>query len=105
MRPRPPSFGVSRRRARFGASSGAAPCAGRGCTPFLGAALLPLIAICALTGFLSHLAYIFPDLGDNSIAGLGRPALLPAAVRLAELAEPGPGRLHPGPARGQRVAR
>jgi DMSO/TMAO reductase YedYZ molybdopterin-dependent catalytic subunit len=37
---------------------------------FLGSALLPLIAICALTGFLSHVAY-FPQLGDNSVAGPG----------------------------------
>jgi DMSO/TMAO reductase YedYZ molybdopterin-dependent catalytic subunit len=36
----------------------------------LGSALLPLIAICAATGFLSHVAY-YPDLGDNSITGPG----------------------------------
>ena len=32
----------------------------------LGSALLPLIAICALTGYLSHAAYE-PDLGSNSV--------------------------------------
>jgi DMSO/TMAO reductase YedYZ molybdopterin-dependent catalytic subunit len=37
---------------------------------FLGSALLPLIAICAVTGFLSHLAY-YPDLGENSVTGPG----------------------------------
>jgi len=40
---------------------------------FLGSALLPLIAICAFTGFLSHAAYD-PDLGQNAVTpggGLG----------------------------------
>jgi DMSO/TMAO reductase YedYZ molybdopterin-dependent catalytic subunit len=37
---------------------------------FLGTALLPLIAICALTGFLSHAAYN-PDLEGNSVTGPG----------------------------------
>ena len=36
----------------------------------LGSALLPLIVICALTGFASHVAY-YPELGDNSITGSG----------------------------------
>ena len=36
----------------------------------LGSALLPLIVICSLTGFLSHAAYN-PDLGGNSVAGPG----------------------------------
>ncbi len=36
----------------------------------LSAALLPLILICAATGFLSHVAYE-PDLGDNSVTGSG----------------------------------
>lgn len=36
----------------------------------LSSALLPLIAICALTGFLSHAAYD-PDLGQNSVTGSG----------------------------------
>ncbi len=36
----------------------------------LGSALLPLIVICAVTGFLSHLAY-YPDIGVNSIVGEG----------------------------------
>ena len=36
----------------------------------LGAALLPLILICALTGFASHAAY-FTELGGNSVTGPG----------------------------------
>ena len=45
------------------------PLRGPWLTSFLGAALLPLIVICALTGFLSHVAY-YPDLGGN---GIGEP--------------------------------
>jgi DMSO/TMAO reductase YedYZ molybdopterin-dependent catalytic subunit len=37
---------------------------------FLGTALLPLIVICAVTGFLSHAAY-YPELGSNSVTGPG----------------------------------
>jgi DMSO/TMAO reductase YedYZ molybdopterin-dependent catalytic subunit len=37
---------------------------------FLGTALLPLILVCAVTGFLSHLAY-YPELGENSVTGPG----------------------------------
>lgn len=47
------------------------PLRGPWLTSFLGSALLPLVIICALTGFLSHVAY-YPDLGDNSITGSGR---------------------------------
>jgi len=36
---------------------------------FLSAALLPLIVVCALTGFLSHAAYN-PGLGENALSGL-----------------------------------
>jgi len=36
----------------------------------LGSALLPLIVICALTGFASHVAY-YPELGDNAIVDPG----------------------------------
>jgi DMSO/TMAO reductase YedYZ molybdopterin-dependent catalytic subunit len=39
---------------------------------FLSSALLPLIAICAVTGFLSHAAYE-PELGRNSVTGAGGP--------------------------------
>jgi DMSO/TMAO reductase YedYZ molybdopterin-dependent catalytic subunit len=46
------------------------PLRGPWLTSFLGAALLPLIVICAVTGFLSHVAY-YPNLGDNSISGPG----------------------------------
>lgn len=46
------------------------PLRGPWLTSFLGSALLPLIAICAVTGFLSHLAY-YPDLAGNSITGRG----------------------------------
>ncbi len=46
------------------------PLRGPWLTSFLGAALLPLIVICAVTGFLSHAAYN-PDLGGNSITGPG----------------------------------
>jgi len=37
---------------------------------FLSSALLPLIVICAITGFISHAAYD-PDLGQNAIVGPG----------------------------------
>ncbi len=47
------------------------PLRGPWLTSFLGSALLPLILICAATGFLSHLAY-YPDLGDNSVSGPGK---------------------------------
>ncbi|MBK5110582.1 MAG: hypothetical protein JJE10_04355, partial [Thermoleophilia bacterium] len=49
------------------------PLRGPWLSSFLGSALLPLIVICALTGFLSQLAYS-PGLGDNNIlpdGGLG----------------------------------
>jgi len=46
------------------------PLRGPWLTSFIGSALLPLIVICAVTGFLSHLAY-YPALGDNSITGTG----------------------------------
>jgi DMSO/TMAO reductase YedYZ molybdopterin-dependent catalytic subunit len=46
------------------------PLRGPWLTSFLGAALLPLIVVCALTGFLSHAAY-YTELGDNSITGPG----------------------------------
>jgi DMSO/TMAO reductase YedYZ molybdopterin-dependent catalytic subunit len=46
------------------------PLRGPWLTGFLGASLLPLIVICAATGFLSHVAY-YPDLGDNSVTGEG----------------------------------
>jgi DMSO/TMAO reductase YedYZ molybdopterin-dependent catalytic subunit len=46
------------------------PLRGPWLTSILGAALLPLIAICAITGFLSHVAY-YPNLGENSVSGEG----------------------------------
>ena len=46
------------------------PLRGPWLTSFLGAALLPLIVVCAATGFLSHVAY-YPDLAENSITGQG----------------------------------
>jgi DMSO/TMAO reductase YedYZ molybdopterin-dependent catalytic subunit len=46
------------------------PLRGPWLSSFLGSALLPLIVICAVTGFLSHAAY-FTELGDNSITGSG----------------------------------
>jgi DMSO/TMAO reductase YedYZ molybdopterin-dependent catalytic subunit len=46
------------------------PLRGPWLTSFLGSALLPLILICAFTGFLSHVAY-YPQLGDNSVTGSG----------------------------------
>jgi DMSO/TMAO reductase YedYZ molybdopterin-dependent catalytic subunit len=39
---------------------------------FLSSVLLPLIAICSVTGFLSHAAYD-PDLGDNAVFGGAEP--------------------------------
>ncbi len=44
------------------------PLRGRWLTSFLGSALLPLVLICGITGFLSHAAYD-PDLGSNDITG------------------------------------
>ncbi|MGH2951504.1 MAG: molybdopterin-dependent oxidoreductase [Solirubrobacterales bacterium] len=46
------------------------PLRGPWLTSFLGSALLPLIVICAVTGFASHAAY-YPELGGNSITGEG----------------------------------
>ena len=46
------------------------PLRGPWLSAFLGSALLPLIVICAITGFLSHSAY-YTELGDNSIIGPG----------------------------------
>ena len=46
------------------------PLRGPWLTSFLGSALLPLIVVCALTGFLSHVAY-YPALGDNRIVDSG----------------------------------
>lgn len=46
------------------------PLRGPWLTSFLGSALLPLIIICAGTGFLSHIAYS-PELGENSVTGSG----------------------------------
>ncbi len=46
------------------------PLRGPWLTSFLGSALLPLIVICAITGFLSHLAY-YPDLGANRVVPAG----------------------------------
>ena len=44
------------------------PLRGPWLTSVLGSALLPLLSICAVTGFLSHAAYD-PDLGGNAIFG------------------------------------
>ncbi len=44
------------------------PLRGRWLTSFLGSALLPLLLVCGITGFLSHAAYD-PDLGSNGITG------------------------------------
>ncbi len=66
---RPPSFGdppPGPFRKEFWRS----PLRGPWLTSFLGSALLPLIVICAVTGFLSHLAY-FPDLGMNRVGTPG----------------------------------
>jgi DMSO/TMAO reductase YedYZ molybdopterin-dependent catalytic subunit len=66
---RPPSFGEPP-PGPFRREFWRSPLRGPWLTSFLGAALLPLIAICTITGFLSHLAY-FPDLGENSVTGPG----------------------------------
>lgn len=60
--PAPPDVGPFRRD--FWRS----PLRGEWLTSFLGSMLLPLIAITAFTGLLSHAAYD-PDLGSNSITG------------------------------------
>lgn len=44
------------------------PLRGRWLTAFLGSAMLPLLVIAALTGFLSHAAYN-PGLGENDLTG------------------------------------
>lgn len=46
------------------------PLRGPWLSSFLGSALLPLIVICALTGFLSQLAYS-PELGENNVLPAG----------------------------------
>jgi DMSO/TMAO reductase YedYZ molybdopterin-dependent catalytic subunit len=55
------------------------PLRGPWLTSFLGSALLPLIVICAITGFLSHVAYQ-PGLGDNRVGVEGSVDLLPSFV-------------------------
>jgi len=60
--PTPPHVGPFRRD--FWTS----PLRGRWLTSFLGSALLPLLVIAALTGFLSHAAYD-PKLGANDLTG------------------------------------
>src|SRR5215203_3317977 len=60
--PDPPGIGPFRRE--FWRS----PLRGRWLTAFLGSAMLPLLAIAALTGFLSHAAYN-PGLGANDVTG------------------------------------
>ncbi len=62
--PQPPEVGPFRREAWR------SPVRGPWLTSVLGSALLPLIVICAVTGFLSHLAYD-PALGANSPLGPG----------------------------------
>jgi DMSO/TMAO reductase YedYZ molybdopterin-dependent catalytic subunit len=60
--PSPPNAGPFRRD--FWTS----PLRGRWLTSFLGSAMLPLLVIAALTGFLSHAAYN-PGLGANDVTG------------------------------------
>jgi len=62
--PQPPEVGPFRREAWR------SPVRGPWLTSVLGSSLLPLIVICAVTGFLSHLAYD-PELGENSSIGAG----------------------------------
>jgi len=62
--PQPPEVGPFRRE------TWQSPLRGPWLTSVLGSALLPLIVICTVTGFLSHLAYD-PELGDNSSIGAG----------------------------------
>jgi DMSO/TMAO reductase YedYZ molybdopterin-dependent catalytic subunit len=50
----------------FRRSSWKSPLRGPWLASFLSSALLPLIVICSLTGFLSHAAYN-PDLGENAL--------------------------------------
>jgi len=60
--PRLPSVGP------FRESFWRSPLRGPWLTSVLGSALFPLLAICSITGFLSHAAYE-PDLGGNAIFG------------------------------------
>ncbi len=60
--PQPPNAGPFRRD--FWTS----PLRGRWLTSFLGSAMLPLLVVAALTGFLSHAAYN-PGLGANDVTG------------------------------------
>jgi DMSO/TMAO reductase YedYZ molybdopterin-dependent catalytic subunit len=62
--PQPPAVGPFRRAAWQ------SPVRGPWLTSLLGSALLPLIVICGVTGFLSHVAYD-PELGENSSIGAG----------------------------------
>lgn len=60
--PTPPEVGPFKR------SFWRSPLRGPWLASFLSSALLPLIVICAVTGFLSHAAYD-PDLGENAVFG------------------------------------
>ncbi|MBA2421355.1 MAG: hypothetical protein H0V57_09555 [Thermoleophilaceae bacterium] len=60
--PSPPDAGP------FKPSFWRSPLRGPWLASFLSSALLPLIVICALTGFLSHAAYD-TDLGENAVFG------------------------------------
>lgn len=60
--PDPPEVGPFRR------SFWRSPLRGPWLASFLSAALLPLIVVCAVTGFLSHVAYE-TELGSNAVAG------------------------------------
>jgi DMSO/TMAO reductase YedYZ molybdopterin-dependent catalytic subunit len=60
--PNPPAVGP------FDRDFWRSPLRGEWLTAFLGSALLPLLVICGLTGFLSHAAYD-PALGSNDLTG------------------------------------
>ncbi len=70
MRPSLPTLPASPPPGPFRREFWRSPLRGPWLTSVLGSALLPLIVICAVTGFLSHVAY-YPDLGGNSVVGRG----------------------------------
>ena len=70
MRAPRPQFGETPPQGPFRREFWRSPLRGPWLASALGSALLPLIVICAVTGFLSHVAY-YPWLGGNSVTGSG----------------------------------
>jgi DMSO/TMAO reductase YedYZ molybdopterin-dependent catalytic subunit len=67
-RARRPPQPMPPRRGPFDRDFWRSPLRGRWLTSLLGSALLPLLVLCGITGFLSHAAYD-PNLGSNDVTG------------------------------------